>query len=58
MPYSVFSTLFLLAVLLIVAGFVGRFGTNGFADVSENVAASLGLLVTYLILILSLSSYS
>lgn len=56
--YSVLSTLFLIGVLLIIAGFLGRIGTDGISDVSDNVAAALGLLVTYAFLILSLGSFS
>jgi len=41
--YSVLSTLFVIGVFLIVAGFLGRVGTDGISDVSENVAAALGL---------------
>ena len=56
--YSVFSTIFVILVFLVVAGFLGRVGTTGISDVSKNVAASLGLLVTYAFLILSMSSFS
>lgn len=56
--YSVFSSLFFILVFLIVAGFLGRVGTEGISDVSKNVAASLGLLVTYAFLILSMSSFT
>lgn len=56
--YSVLSILFLLAALMIIVGFLGRVGTDGISDVSENVAAALGLLVTYAFLILSLGSFS
>ena len=56
--YSVLATLFVIATFLIVAGFLGRVGTDGIADVSENVAAALGLLVTYAFLIISLGSFS
>ncbi len=56
--YSVLSTLFVIGIFLVVAGFLGRVGTNGIGDVSENVAAALGLLVTYGFLILSLGSFS
>ena len=56
--YSVLSTLFVIGVFLIVAGFLGRVGTDGISDVSENVAAAIGLLVTYAFLILSLGSFS
>jgi len=56
--YSVLSTLFVIGVFLIVAGFLGRVGTDGISDVSENVAAALGLLITYAFLILSLGSFS
>lgn len=53
--YSVLSTLFVIGVFLVVAGFLGRVGTDGISDVSENVAAAIGLLVTYAFLILSLA---
>lgn len=56
--YSVLSTLFVIGVFLIVAGFLGRVGTDGMADVSENVAPAIGLLVTYAFLILSLGFFS
>ncbi len=56
--YSVLSTLFVIGVFLIIAGFLGRVGTDGVSDVSENVAAALGLLVTYAFLIVSLGSFS
>ena len=56
--YSVFSSIFFILVFLIVAGFLGRVGTEGISDVSKNVAASLGLLVTYAFLILSMSSFT
>lgn len=56
--YSVLSTLFVIGVFLIVAGFLGRVGIDGLSDVSENVAAAIGLLVTYAFLILSLGSFS
>lgn len=56
--YSVLSTLFVIGVFLVVAGFLGRVGTDGISDVSENVAAAIGLLVTYAFLILSLGSFS
>ena len=56
--YSVLAILFLIGVFLIVAGFLGRVGTDGISDVSENVAAAVALLVTYAFLILSLSSFS
>ena len=56
--YSILSTLFVIGVFLIVAGFLGRVGTDGISDVGENVAAALGLLITYAFLILSLGSFS
>lgn len=56
--YSVWATLFVIGVFLVVAGFLGRIGTEGVGDVSENVAASLALLVTYGFLIISSSSFS
>lgn len=56
--YSVLSTLLVIGIFLVVAGFLGRVGTTGIGDVNENVAAALGLLVTYGFLILSLSSFS
>ena len=56
--YSVLSTLFVIGVFLVVAGFLGRVGTDGISDVSENVAAAIGLLFTYAFLILSLGSFS
>lgn len=56
--YSVLSTLSVIGVFLVVAGFLGRIGTDGISDVSENVAAALGLLITYAFLILSLGSFS
>ena len=56
--YTIFSILFLIGVLMVVAGFLGRVGTDGLSDVSANVAASIGLLVTYAFLILSVSSFS
>lgn len=56
--YSVLSTLFVIGVFLVVAGFLGRVGTDGISEVSENVAAAIGLLVTYAFLILSLGSFS
>lgn len=55
--YSVLSTLFGIGVFLIVAGFLGRVGTDGISDVCENFAAALGLLVTYAFLILSLGLF-
>jgi fucose 4-O-acetylase-like acetyltransferase len=56
--YSLLSTLFVIGVFLVVAGFLGRVGTDGISDVNENVAAAIGLLVTYAFLILSLGSFS
>lgn len=56
--YSVLSILFVIGVFLVVVGFLGRVGTDGIGDVSENVAAAIGLLVTYAFLILSLGSFS
>lgn len=56
--YSVVSILFSIGVCLILAGFLGRFGTDGLFDVSKNVASALGLLITYAILIMSLGSFS
>ena len=49
--YSVLSTLFVIGVFLVVAGFLGRVGTDGISDIGENVAAAIGLLVTYAFLI-------
>ena len=56
--YLFVGGLFALGLLLVVAGFIGRMGTEGLNDVDKNVAASFGLLATYSMLILSLSSFS
>lgn len=37
--YSLLSTLFVIEVFLVVAGFLSRVGTNGISDVSENTVA-------------------
>lgn len=55
--YSGWSTLFIIGVFLIAAGFLSRVGIDGISDVSENVAAALGLLITYAFLILSLGFF-
>ena len=56
--YSTFSIIFLIGIGLVVAGVLGRVGTDGKFDVSKNVASAIGLLVTYSFLILSMSSFS
>lgn len=56
--YSVFSIVFIIGVCLVVVGFLGRVGTDGTFDVSKNVAAAFGLLMTYSFLILAMSSFS
>lgn len=56
--YSAFSIIFLIGVALVVAGVLGRVGTDGKFDVSKNVASAIGLLATYSFLILSMSSFS
>lgn len=54
----IFSTIFFILVFLVIAGFLGRVGTEEMPNVSKNVAASIGLLATYAFLILSVSSFT
>lgn len=56
--YSVLTLFFLIGVLLIAAGFLGRAGTEAFPEVSANLASSLALLVVYAFIFLSFSSFS
>ena len=56
--YTVFAILFLLGVLMIGAGFLGRLGTSGISEVDSNAASAFGMLVIFSLLILSFSSFS
>ena len=55
--YSVHSTLLLVGLFLLMAGFLGSVGTEGLKNVSENVAASFALLFLFTIIVLSFGSY-
>ena len=54
--YSVLLILFLIGILSVVAGFIGRVGTDGISDVSENVAASLSMLIIFSFVILGMGT--
>lgn len=54
--YSLMTVIFLIGVLMLAAGFLGRLGTNGLADVSRNVAGSFALIFTYAILVAAAGS--
>lgn len=56
--YKLFVVLFMIGVLMLVAGFLGRIGTDGIEDVSANVASVLGLLFVFSLILLSHSSFS
>lgn len=56
--YSVMSTLFLLAALMIIVGFFGRVGTEGLSEIDANVASAFGLIFVYGLIFASFSSFS
>lgn len=56
--YSVVAIVFWVMACMVIVGFLGGIGSNGFSDVSKNVASSLGLLCTYTFLIVGMSSLS
>lgn len=56
--YQLFTALFLIGVLMVIAGFVGRVGTDGLADVGSNAASALALLVVFSLILISHSSFS
>lgn len=58
MSYSIISISFIIGVLLLLAGFLGRIGTSGISDVSETVASAFGLLVVYAYVIASAGSFA
>lgn len=56
--YSIIVILFLIGCLMISVGMLGRAGAKGFDDIDGNVAAAMGLLVTYMFFLLHFSSFS
>lgn len=55
--YKLLVGLFLIGVLLLLAGFLGRVGTSGLKDVSSNAASVLALLTIFSLILLSHSSF-
>ncbi len=55
--YKLFAGLFLIGVLMLFAGFLGRIGTNGLMDVGSNTASVLALLMIFSLILLSHSSF-
>ena len=55
--YKLLVGLFLIGVLMLLAGFLGRLGTAGLADVGANAASVLALLTIFSIILVSHSSF-
>ena len=55
--YKLIAGLFLIGVLMLMAGFLGRIGTNGLMDVGPNAASVLALLTIFSAILLSHSSF-
>mgnify|MGYP006065924499 CR=1 FL=1 len=56
--YTVFAIMFLLGVLMIGVGLLGRLGTSGISEVDSNAATAFGMLVIFSFLIVNFSSAS
>lgn len=56
--YTILVSLFIIAALMLGAGFLGRTGTSGFSDINANIASTFALIATYSVLFLYCSSFS
>ena len=56
--YSILSILFLIGALMIGVGLLGRYGTDGLAEIDANVASAFALIFTYALVFASFSSFS
>jgi len=55
---SIIAILFLIGVFMILAGVLGRVGSGTMAEIDSNVAATIGLMITYAFLLINFTSIS